>query len=148
MKIIALNKRAAFEYFLLEKYEAGVVLTGSEVKSVRAASVSITEAFVFFKNGEAYINNMYVKTYENTSSSKQDERRERKLLLNKEEIVKLKSKAAEKGFTVVPTKLYLKDGLVKLEIALAKGKLLHDKRETIKKRDNEREAKREIKDKK
>jgi len=140
MKTIATNKKAHFEYFIEEKYEAGIALEGSEVKSVREGSVSLADSFVFFKGNEAYINNMYIKTYVNTSSYKPDEKRARKLLLHKAEIVKLASKVKEKGKTVVPLKIYLDKNLVKVEIALCAGKHNYDKREVIKKRDIERDV--------
>lgn len=145
MKIIATNKKAHFEYFILKKFEAGISLQGSEVKSIRAGNVSLKESFVVLKNGEAYINNMFIKNYDKTGNFKPDERRLRKLLLHKSEIQLLISKVAEKGLTVVPLSIYLDKQLVKLEIALCKGKLLHDKRKSIKDRDIERDIRRELK---
>ncbi len=145
MKIIATNKKAQFEYFVLKKFEAGVSLTGSEVKSIRAGNVNIGESFVTFRKDEAFLHNMFVKTYENSTFFQTDERRTRKLLLHKSEIEMLTSKTAEKGLTVVPLKIYFSRQFVKIEIALCKGKLLHDKRETIKKRDLERDMRRELK---
>ena len=143
MKIITTNKRAQFEYFILEKFQAGIALVGSEVKSVRTNSVSINESFVYFRDGEAYISNMYIKNYPYSNIDKLDERRSRKLLLNKRELSYLIGKVSQKGLTVVPTKLYFDRQLVKVEIALCRGKQLHDKRETIKKRDIERDVMRE-----
>ena len=139
MKTITTNKKAHFEYFIEEKFEAGIALEGSEVKSVRAGNVSIVESFVFFKENEAFINNMYIKTYVNTGSYKPDEKRARKLLMHKTELIKLSSKVKEKGKTVVPTRVYLDKNLVKVEIALCTGKHMYDKREAIKKRDIERD---------
>jgi len=145
MKTITANKRAQFEYFILDRFQAGIALQGSEVKSIRANSVSINESFVYFRNGEAYINNMYIKNYPYANIDKLDERRPRKLLLNKRELDYLIGKVAQKGLTVVPTKLYFDRQLVKVEIALCRGKQLHDKREAIKKRDIERDVMRETK---
>ncbi|MBQ9785951.1 MAG: SsrA-binding protein SmpB [Clostridia bacterium] len=145
MKTIATNKKAHFEYFILKKFEAGISLQGSEVKSIREGNVSLKESFVIFRNGEAFINNMFIKNYDKTGVFKPDERRQRKLLLHKEEIANLTAKVAEKGLTVVPLSLYLEKHLVKLEIALCKGKLLHDKRESIKERDIQRDIRRELK---
>ncbi len=145
MKIITTNKKAHFEYFILKKFDAGINLQGSEVKSVRAGFVNINDSFVLFRNGEAFINNMFIKNYEKTGNFKPDERRTRKLLLHKSEIISLSSKVAEKGLTVIPLSVYFDRKFVKIEIGLCKGKLLHDKRETIKKRDEERSLKRELK---
>lgn len=143
MKIITTNKRAQYEYFILEKFQAGIVLNGSEVKSIRNNSVSINQSFVYFRNGEAYISNMYIKDYPYANLDKLDERRPRKLLLNRRELDYLASKVAQQGLTAIPTQLYFDNQLVKLEIALCKGKQLHDKRTTIKKRDIERDMMRE-----
>ncbi|MCL2540156.1 MAG: SsrA-binding protein SmpB [Firmicutes bacterium] len=140
MKVAATNKRARFEYFIEDTYEAGIVLEGSEVKSIRAGQISINDAFVNFRQGEAFINNMYIKHYANAANFKPNETRPRKLLLHKGEITKLSSVVKEKGKTVIPLKVYLNKNLVKAEIALAKGKHLYDKREAIKKRDIMRDA--------
>lgn len=145
MENITTNKKANFEYFVLKKFVAGLVLVGSEVKSIRGRSVSINDSFVTFRQGEAFVHNMFIKTYEKTKSFVPDERRIRKLLLNKSEIKELSEKVQQKGLTVVPTKLFFDKNLAKLEIALCKGKLLHDKRETIKKRDLQRSIQRELK---
>ncbi len=144
MKVIASNKRANYEYFLLKTFTAGIVLQGSEVKSIRAGHASINDTFVTIKNGEAYIMNMYIKPYEYAQNFVPDERRARKLLLNKSEIAELKNAISVKGQTVVPTKLFFDRSLVKVEIAVAKGKKLYDKRETIKQRDLARDAAREL----
>ncbi|MBP3431277.1 MAG: SsrA-binding protein SmpB [Clostridia bacterium] len=142
MKIITNNKKAFFDYFVSDLVEAGIVLEGCEVKSVRAGGVSLVDSFVIIKNGELFLKNAYIKPYEKTTSFKPDERRTRKLLLNKSEIQKFERMAKEKGFTIVATKVYLKGGRVKVEIGLAKGKKLYDKRATLKekaiKRDIER----------
>ena len=145
MKIITNNKKATYEYFIISTYEAGIVLVGSEVKSIRLGHVSLNDSFITFKNNEAYIKNMNISTYENSSFDKVDEKRTRKLLLNKSEIIKINSKVQEKGFTCIPLKVYLKDNLVKVEIALAKGKHTYDKKEVLAKKDIERETQRQLK---
>ncbi|MBR1925545.1 MAG: SsrA-binding protein SmpB [Clostridia bacterium] len=145
MENITTNRKAHYEYFILKKYSAGLSLIGSEVKSIRAGNVNINESFVIFRDGEAFIHNMFIKTYEKSANYIPDERRTRKLLLHKSEILELSSKVAQKGLTVVPLALYFDKNYVKVEIALCKGKLLHDKRESIKKRDLQRSIKREIK---
>lgn len=144
MKIISNNKKAFFEYFVSDLVEAGIVLEGCEVKSVRAGNVSLTDSFVVIKNSEAFLKNAYIKTYEKTTSFKPDERRDRKLLLNKAEILKFQRLVKEKGYSLVATKIYFKGGRVKVEVGLAKGKKLYDKRATLKekqvKRDMERNS--------
>lgn len=137
MDVIARNKQATFNYFIIEKYEAGIKLTGSEIKSIRNRKVSINEAYITFKNMECFITNMNIAKYEESSIFNHQETRPRKLLLNKKEIVNLFSKSREDGFSVIPLSLYIKDGLAKLEIALARGKKDYDKRETLKKKDQE-----------
>ena len=144
MKIISTNRKASFEYFLLDKYDAGIVLVGSEVKSIRNSGVSLEDSYVVIKKGEAFIKNMYVKPYEKTTTFAVDERRDRKLLLNKKEILKLERALNDVGLTIVPTKIYFEKNLVKLEIALAKGKKLYDKRESIKQKELLREKGRHI----
>lgn len=145
MKIIANNKKANFEYYIISTYEAGIVLNGSEVKSIRLGHASLTDSFISFSKGEAFIKNMHISTYKDASFDKLDEKRSRKLLLNRNEINKLISKVKEKGFTCVPLKVYLKDQLVKIEIALAKGKHTYDKRETLAQKDIERDTQRQLK---
>jgi len=145
MKIITNNKKANFEYFIISTYEAGIVLNGSEVKSIRLGHVSLTDSFISFNKGEAFIKNMHISTYKDASFDKLDEKRNRKLLLNKNEINKLISKVKEKGFTCIPLKVYLKDQLVKVEIALAKGKHTYDKKDTLAKKDIERDTQRQLK---
>jgi len=146
MKLVTNNKKANFEYFIISTYEAGIVLSGSEVKSIRLGHCSLTDSFITFsKDGEAFIKNMHITAYKDATIDKIDEKRSRKLLLNKNEINKLISKVKEKGFTCIPLKVYFKDHLVKLEIALAKGKHLYDKRESLAKRDIERDTKRQLK---
>ncbi len=146
MKVVSNNKKAFFDFFISDLLEAGIVLEGCEVKSVRAGGASLTDSFVVVKNGEMFLKNAYIKPYEKTSSFKPDERRSRKLLLNKAEILKFERMAKEKGFSIVATKIYFNDaGRVKVEIGLAKGKKLYDKRQSLKdkavKRDIERYSK-------
>lgn len=138
IKIIANNKKARHDYFILEEYEAGIVLKGTEVKSVRQGKVSIKESYCQINNAEIFVFGMHISPYEQGNIYNVDPLRTRKLLLNKREILKLIGKAKEKGLTLVPLKVYLKYGLVKLEIGLAKGKKIYDKRETIAKKDAER----------
>ncbi|MBR4270489.1 MAG: SsrA-binding protein SmpB [Clostridia bacterium] len=145
MKIVATNKKAHFEYFVLEKYVAGVVLVGSEVKSIRAGHVSIEDTYVSIRDGEAWVINMYIKPYEHANNFVPAERRARKLLLNRSELNELIGAVSQKGQTVVPLRLYFEGSLVKLEIAICKGKKLFDKRETIKQRDLARDRARELK---
>lgn len=145
MKTIATQNKAHYEYFILKTFVAGISLQGCEVKSIRTGHASINDTYVTVRNSEAYIINMYVKTYEHTSNFIPEERRSRKLLLNKSEIYELEQAISQKGLTVVPLKLFFDRYLVKVEIAICKGKKLHDKRETIKKKDLARDVQREIK---
>ena len=127
MKVISNNKKAFFNYFVSDLVEAGIVLEGCEVKSVRAGGASLTDSFVVVKNGEMFLKNAYIKPYEKTTSFKPDERRTRKLLLNKSEIQKFERMVKEKGFSIVATKIYFNQtGKVKVEIGLAKGKKLYE----------------------
>ena len=143
MKVISNNKRAYYDYFVSDLVEAGIVLEGSEVKSVCAGGASLSESFVIVKNGEIFLKNAYIKPYEQTTSFKPDERRTRKLLLNKSEIEKFARAVKEKGFTLVATKIYFnKSGKVKVEIGLAKGKKLYDKRQTLKEKSVKRDIER------
>lgn len=144
MKIIQNNKKAYYEYFVEETYEAGIVLKGCEVKSVKDGHMSVVESFVTIKDGEVFLKNAYIKPYAKTNNFSPEEKRIRKLLLNKQEIEKLTKKIQTKGYTLVPTKVYLKDNLVKIEIGLCKGKKLYDKRETIKQRELSRRLKEEF----
>lgn len=145
MKIIASNKRASYDYFLESKFEAGIALNGSEVKSIREGGISINESFVIASNGEIFLKNAYIKPYEKTSSYLPDSKRTRKLLLHKREILKITKEKTTKGLTIVPTKVYIKDGLVKIEIALGKGKKNYDKRQAIADKTVKREIDRAIK---
>ncbi|MBW7935639.1 MAG: SsrA-binding protein SmpB [Flavobacteriales bacterium] len=136
MQIIVKNKKALFEFSLLETFEAGIVLLGSEIKSIRAGKANLQEAFCLFDDGELFIRGLHIAEYTHGGYANHEPLRQRKLLLKRTELKKLQQKLKEKGLTIVPIKLYLNDkGLAKLEIALAKGKKLYDKRETIKARD-------------
>lgn len=144
IKIVANNRKAGFEYFLLEKYEAGLALQGSEIKSIRAGQISIQEAFVDVENGEqAWLVEAHIAPYVQANRYNHDPKRKRKLLLHKKQIRELWNNVRIKGMTIVPTRVYLKNGRAKIEIALAKGKKAHDKRATIAKRDEARSAERE-----
>ena len=133
------NKKAYFNYFVEKELEAGIELVGTEIKSIRKGSADLSDSFVTIKNNEANIINMYIAKYENGNIFNHDERRSRKLLLHKSEIKKLKDEIAVNGKTIVPLKLYITRGKAKVLIGVCKGKKLYDKRETIKKRDLERE---------
>jgi len=139
LKIICLNRKARFNYFFNELFEAGIVLKGSEIKSVRAGKINIAESFAIEKNGEIFLVNSHISTYKQASYSNHNPYSERKLLFNKKEINKLIGRVNEDGFTLVPTKMYFKEGKAKIEIAVAKGKKQHDKRHTKKTRDWNRE---------
>jgi SsrA-binding protein len=139
IKIIASNKKAFHDYFIDDVYEAGLVLTGTEVKSLRLGNVNLKESFCRIKGGEVFINNMNISPYEQGSRENPDPTRVRKLLLHRSEIDKLIRKVDEKGLTLIATKIYFKDSLVKIEIGLGKGKKLHDKRETLKQKEAVRE---------
>ena len=145
MKLIANNKKAYHDYFILETYEAGIALHGTEVKSLRMGKCSIKEAFIRVENEEVYVYGMHIRPYEKGNIFNKDPLRVRKLLLHKSEIRKLLGKTKEKGMTLVPLKVYFKDSLVKVEIGLAKGKKLYDKRQDIAKKDQQREAQRDFK---
>src|SRR5574339_1092789 len=141
VKVVANNRKASFEYFLLEKFEAGLALQGSEIKSIRAGQVSIQEAYVDIENGEqAWLVEAHIAPYEQANRLNHDPRRRRRLLLHKKQIRELWNNVRIKGMTIVPTKVYLKDGRAKIEIALAKGKKAYDKRAAIAKRDDARNA--------
>ena len=144
-KLIANNKKAYHEYFLEEKYEAGIALHGTEVKSLRMGKCSIKEAFIKIENDEVIIYQMHISPYEKGNIFNRDPLRPKKLLMHKAEINKLKAKIAEKGYTLVPVEVYYKGSLVKVQIALAKGKKLYDKRADIAKKDMRREAERDFK---
>ena len=133
------NRKARFNYFIEKTYEAGIVLTGTEIKSVRRGSANFSDSYVTIKNGEAYIVNMFIARYEEGNRFNHDERRNRKLLLHKAEIKKLGETLKTSGLTIVPLRLYFRGNYAKVEIGVARGKKLYDKRETIKKRDLERQ---------
>ncbi len=145
MKIITENREAKHNYFLDNFLEAGVVLEGSEVKSARAGRVNLKDSYVVIRSGEVFLLNCFFSPFEKATMFAPDERRTRKLLLNKQEIAKLEKKVKEQGLTIVPTKMYFKENLVKVEIALAKGKHLYDKRQDMKKADLRRDIERAIK---
>lgn len=144
-RLIANNKKAYHDYFIEETYEAGIALHGTEVKSLRMGKCSIKESFVRIENEEVYIYGMHISPYEKGNIFNRDPLRVKKLLLHKSEIRKMKGKIAEKGYTLVPLKVYFKRSLVKVEIGLAKGKKLYDKRQDIAKKDQRREAERDFK---
>lgn len=144
-KLIANNKKAYHDYFIEDTYEAGISLAGTEVKSLRMGKCSVKEAFIRIENGEMVVYGMHISPYEKGNIFNKDPLRPRKLLLHKYEINKLAGKIAEKGFTLVPLKVYFKGSLVKVEVGLAKGKKLYDKRQDIAKKDAKREAEREFK---
>lgn len=144
-KLIANNKKAYHDYFLEEKYEAGIELHGTEVKSLRLGKCSVKESFIRIENGEVIIYGMHISPYEKGNIFNKDPMRPKKLLMHKAEIRKLIGKIAEQGYTIVPVEVYFKGSLVKIEIALAKGKKLYDKRHDIAKKDMKREAMRDFK---
>ena len=144
-RIAANNKKAYFDYFIEEKYEAGIVLHGTEVKSIRQGKCSIKEAYIQIRNGEMFISNMNITPYEKGNIFNKDPLRVKKLLLHQSEINKLDAQVAQKGYTIVPLQVYFNRGRVKLSIGLAKGKKLYDKRESIAKKDQKREAEKEFK---
>jgi len=140
VKVVATNRKANFEFFLLEHYEAGLVLLGSEIKSIRAGRISLAEAYVQIDDEhEAWLINAHVAPYESANRFNHDPLRPRKLLLHKKEVLKLWNAVRQKGVTIVPVRVYLKDGMAKIDIAVAKGKKLYDKREDIAKKDISRE---------
>ena len=139
LKIICLNRKARFNYFFSEFFEAGIVLKGSEVKSLRDGKANISESYAFDENGEIYLVNSHIPSYKESSYNNHDPKRNRKLLLNKREINKLIGRINREGFTLIPTKIYFKKGKAKIEIAVAKGKKHYDKRYDKKKRDWQRE---------
>jgi SsrA-binding protein len=144
-KVVATNRKASHEYFLLDKIEAGIALQGSEIKSIRAGQMSLNEAYVRVEDGEAWLVDAHVAPYTQASRMNHEPRRARKLLLHSAEIRRLEDDVRQKGVTIVPLRAYLKSGRVKVEIAVAKGKKLYDKRETIAKRDAARELERDLK---
>jgi SsrA-binding protein len=146
IKIIATNKKAFHDYFIDEVLEAGMVLLGTEVKSLRLGKANLKDAFCRIMGGELYVNNLHISPYEFGNRENHDPTRVRKLLVHRAELDKLTRKVEEKGLSLVPTKLYFKEGRVKLEIGIARGKKLHDKRETLKQKEAGREMARAIRD--
>ncbi len=145
IKIISQNKKAYHDYFILETYEAGVVLTGTEVKSIRAGRCNLKDSFIKVENNEAILKNMHISPYDHGNIFNHDPLQDRKLLLHKSEINKLIGSVTTDGLTIIPLKLYFKGSLVKLEIGIAKGKKLYDKRHDIAKKDQQREAAKDFK---
>ena len=145
-RVIATNREAYHNYFILETFEAGIQLTGTEVKSVRAGKVTLKDGYVRVADGEAWLLNVHISPYTHGNRQNHDPDRDRRLLLHKREIERLFSKIREKGLTLVPTRFYFKGNLVKCEIGLARGKKLYDKRETEARRDQDREARAALKD--
>ena len=145
MKIVSNNKKAFHDYFILDTYEAGIELKGTEIKSVRKGSANLKDAFIRIKDNEAFIENMHIAPYEQGNRFNHDPLRTRKLLLHKKEIRKLQKEVKEIGLTIIPTKLYFNTSKAKLEIALAKGKKLYDKRQDIKAKDAKRDVEKALK---
>lgn len=143
-KVVSTNRKASHLYFLSDRYEAGIALRGTEVKSVRAGQVSLRESYVRIEDGEAWLVNAHIAPYDPASSMNHDPRRPRKLLLHRREILRLQDQVLQRGYTVVPTKMYLKRGRVKVEIALARGKRKYDKRRQIAEREIARDMEREM----
>jgi len=146
MKIIARNKKASHDYFLLDKYECGIVLKGTEIKSVRATKVSIVDAYARVRNGEISIVNMHISKYDHGNLFNHEETRTRKLLLHKKEIIRIANKLKKEGLTLIPTKVYLERGLCKIELVLAKGKKNYDKRQSLKEKDALRRVEQTLKE--
>jgi SsrA-binding protein len=147
IKVIASNRKAYHNYFILEGFEAGIALTGTEIKSVREGRISLNEAYIRPENGELYLTGAHIARYEPGSYMSHEPTRTRKLLMHRKEINMLISRVQERGLTLMPIKVYLKDGKAKLEVALAKGKKLYDKREVIAARESDREMERAVKKK-
>ena len=147
MKIIAYNKYAIYEYFILEKYEAGIALEGAEVKSLRAGNCNLKDSFCFIRNGQLTLKNAHIAVYDKSGAfSTKDSKRDRKLLMHRAEIDKIVGKINEKGYTLIPLSLYISGSLVKAELALCKGKQSYDKKRTIAERDQKRALDRQLKE--
>jgi SsrA-binding protein len=144
IKVVATNRKAKHEYFLLDTYEAGMALQGSEIKSIRAGQISLAQAYVTIDRGEAWLVNAHISLYDEAGRYNHDPLRRRKLLLHQTEIRKIAENVEQKGVTIVPVKVYLKDGRAKIEIAIARGKKLYDKRAAIARRDSQREIERQL----
>lgn len=147
IKIVAENRKARFEYEILDKLEAGIALQGSEVKSLRSGHANLGDGHIHFRKGEAFLESVHISPYSHGGYSNHEPLRLRKLLMHKREILKWLGKYKEKGLTAVPLKIYFKDGIVKVEVALVRGKKLHDKRETLRKKTLDREARSAMKEK-
>lgn len=145
MKVVCSNKKANFEYFILEKFEAGIKLTGTEIKSIRAGKCNMNDAYVILRNNRPYLVNMHISKYENGNIFNHDEDRTRELLLHKNEAVKLATKVKLEGLSIVALRAYFVDALLKVEIALCRGKKLSDKRETLKEKDSKRSIEKALK---
>ncbi len=146
IKVVATNRKARHQYEFHDLFEAGLVLMGSEIKSIRAGRVSLQEGYVHFDSGEAWLVNVHIAPYDPAHRQNHEPRRRRKLLLHRREIDRLRARTQERGYTIVPTKLYLKDGRAKVEIALARGKKQYDKRQTLAQRDSKRQVERALKE--
>lgn len=146
VNVIATNRKAYHDYEVIETLEAGLVLTGTEIKSIRAGKVNLTDGFVLIRDGEAWLLNVHIAPYSHGARDNHEPKRERKLLLHRFEINRLATKVAERGWTIVPLRLYLRNNRAKVEIGLVRGKRLYDKRATIARRDAERELERELKE--
>jgi SsrA-binding protein len=146
VKQVASNRKAQHDYFLEDRFEAGIALTGTEIKSVRASRVSLRDGFVMLRNGEAWLLNVHISPYDFGNRENHEPRRERRLLLHRQEIRKLQGKVNERGWTIVPLSMYLKAGRAKVEIALVRGKRLYDKKDSVAERDADRELRRQVKD--
>jgi SsrA-binding protein len=145
MKTITENRQVRHEYFIEDSYEAGLCLEGSEVKSVRAGNVNLKDSFCYVRDGEVFVKNMHIAVYDKSGAfNTRDAKRDRKLLLNKRENLKIKSMAEQKGYALVPVRLYFKDALIKMELGVCRGKHTFDKKETLKERDIKRSAERDI----
>ena len=145
MKIVAQNKKAYHDYFILDTYEAGIELQGTEIKSIRKGSVNLKDSFIRIRKDEAFIDNMHIASYEQGNRFNHEPLRQRKLLLHKKEIKKLQKELKENGLTIVPTKLYFNTSKLKVEIALARGKKLYDKRQDLKEKDSKRDIEKALK---
>lgn len=143
-RLVATNKKAYHDYFIEETYEAGIQLVGSEVKSIRMGGINLKDSYAFIKNGELILSNVHISPYKMGSYYNEDPRRDRRLLMHKREIDKLRGRVEQKGYTLIATKVYFKNSLVKIEIALAKGKELHDKRDALKDKQQKRDMLREL----
>jgi SsrA-binding protein len=146
MKTIATNRSATFEYFIVERYEAGIALEGAEVKSLRAGNCNLKDSFCFIRGNDVTLKNMHIAVYDKAGAfNSKEAKRDRKLLLHKKEICKIVGRINEKGMTLIPLSLYFKQGLVKVELGLCRGKQTYDKKESIKQRDNKRDLERQLK---